>query len=112
MKRVLCRIAFGSALLCLAPAALLAAEHDHRAVAADPAASALTEGTVTKIDRANAKVTLAHGPIVNLGMPGMTMAFKVAEPKQLDGLKEGDKVRFRAEDRKGALVVVRIEAAK
>lgn len=111
MKRVLCRIALGSALLCLAPAALMAAEHDHPAAVA-PAAAALTEGTVTKVDRAAGKVTLAHGPIVNLGMPGMTMTFRVVEPKLLDGLKEGDKVRFRAEDRQGALVVVRIEAAK
>jgi Cu/Ag efflux protein CusF len=29
-------------------------------------------------------------------MPAMTMVFKVADPKMLDRVKEGDKVRFSA----------------
>jgi len=45
-------------------------------------------------------------------MPAMTMVFKVADPKMLDGLKEGDKVKFTAENVNGALTVTAIEAAK
>ena len=111
MKRVATCVAVGSALLCIFPAASGAAEHEHHHASAI-AADALTEGTVKKIDKAAGKITLAHGPIVNLGMSGMTMPFKAKEAKLLDGLKEGDKVRFRAEDVGGALVVVRIEAVK
>ncbi|MDO8932226.1 MAG: copper-binding protein [Rhodocyclaceae bacterium] len=110
MNRVLSGIAAGVALLCLSPAALVAAEHDHHAAA--PAAVALTNATVKKIDKAGSQVTLAHGPIENLGMSAMTMAFRVKEPKFLAGIKVGDKVRFLADYSGGEIVVVRIEAAK
>jgi len=107
MKRILARAVVGCALLSLVPA--FAADHDHHTVAA---ADALTAGTIKKIDPAAGKITLAHGPLTNLGMPGMTMAFKAREPKMLVGFKEGEQVRFRAEDVGGALVIVHIEAAK
>lgn len=74
--------------------------------------SAMTEGEVRRIDTANKKVTLKHGEIKNLEMPAMTMVFQVADPTALDTLKVGDKVRFAAEKRSGAIVVTHIEAAK
>jgi Cu/Ag efflux protein CusF len=76
------------------------------------AADALSEGTVKKIDKAAGRVTLAHGPLVNLDMPGMTMPFAVREPAWLDKLKPGQKIRFRAEEGKDGYVVVLIEPAK
>ncbi|MEP7296965.1 MAG: copper-binding protein [Burkholderiales bacterium] len=69
----------------------------------------MTDGEVRRIDREQGKVTLRHGPIQNLEMPGMTMVFKAADPKLLDGLKEGDKVRFTAERVNGAIEVTAIE---
>lgn len=72
----------------------------------------LSEGTVKKIDTPTQRVTLAHGPIANLGMPPMTMMFKVREAAMLKSLKEGDKVRFRVEDIGGDYTIVRIQAAK
>ena len=42
-------------------------------------------------------------------MPGMTMVFSVADPKMLDGLKEGDKLRFSADRVQGAITVTAIE---
>lgn len=71
-----------------------------------------TDATVKKIDAAAGKVTLAHGTIVNLDMPAMTMSFKVKDPVKLKPLKEGDKVRFRAVDAGGVLTVLAIEPAK
>lgn len=68
-----------------------------------------TEGEVRKVDSVTQKVTLKHGDIRNLGMPGMTMAFKVADPKMLDGLKEGDKVEFTADKVNGVLTVTSIK---
>jgi Cu/Ag efflux protein CusF len=75
-------------------------------------ADALSEGTVKKIDVASQRVMLAHGPIANIGMPSMTMMFKVKDPAMLKPLKDGAKVRFRVEELGGEYTVVRIDPAK
>jgi Cu/Ag efflux protein CusF len=72
----------------------------------------LTDGVIKKIDLAAGKVTIAHGEIVNLNMPPMTMSFKAKDPAMLKPWKEGDKVRFRSAEVKGVLTVISIEAAK
>ncbi|WP_409970432.1 copper-binding protein [Piscinibacter sp.] len=79
--------------------------------AGGPPAS-MTDGEVRKVDKANQKVTLKHGEIKNLDMPGMTMVFKVKEPGMLDALQPGDKVRFQADKVDGGFVVTAIEAVK
>lgn len=66
-------------------------------------------GEVTKIDKAQAKITLKHGPIKNLDMDGMTMVFRVQDPKALDTLKVGDKVKFDADRVNGQLTVTKIQ---
>jgi Cu(I)/Ag(I) efflux system protein CusF len=81
-----------------------------QAVAAD--AQAISEGTIKKIDKAHGAITISHGPLANLGMPGMTMAFKAQNPAWLDKFKAGEKVRFRVEDLDGTYTIVRIEAEK
>ncbi|MGH8786342.1 MAG: copper-binding protein [Cupriavidus necator] len=47
---------------------------------------------IKKIDAQAGKVTLKHGPIENLGMPAMTMAFPVKDRASLKDFKEGDSV--------------------
>ena len=79
--------------------------------AGGPSAS-MTDGEVRKVDKANQKVTLKHGEIKNLDMPGMTMVFRVKEPAMLDTLAPGDKVRFQAGKVDGGFVVTAIEAVK
>jgi Cu(I)/Ag(I) efflux system periplasmic protein CusF len=74
--------------------------------------SALADGEVKKVDKENGKLTLKHGELKNLGMPGMTMVFKVQDPAVLDKLQPGDKVRFSAEKAGGSIVVTQIELAK
>jgi Cu/Ag efflux protein CusF len=76
------------------------------------ATTAMAAGEVRKIDKEQAKLTLKHGRIENLDMPGMTMVFKVANPKLLEGLKVGDKVKFAADNVNGALTVTAIETSK
>ena len=89
------------------------ADHSaHHPPAASAAAAATSDGEVRKVDKEQGKVTLKHGPIANLEMPGMTMVFKVADPKMLDGLKPGDKVKFAASDKDGDITVTTIEVAK
>ena len=78
-------------------------------IAAPIASVAWTQGEVRKIDMTTGAVTLRHGRIENLDMPGMTMVFRAADPRQLSGLKVGDKVRFVAGMEHGALTVSTIE---
>jgi Cu/Ag efflux protein CusF len=63
------------------------------------------DGEVTKIDKAAGKLTLRHGEIKNLDMPPMTMVFRVADPKLLDGVAVGDRVRFAADKVGGSYTV-------
>ncbi|MET0352015.1 MAG: copper-binding protein [Rhizobacter sp.] len=86
--------------------------HDHPAAQAAPAGATPTDGEVRKIDREQGKVTLKHGPIAHLEMPGMTMVFKVTDPRMLDNLKDGDKVRFSADRVNGSLAVTAIEPVR
>ena len=72
----------------------------------------MSEGEVRKVDKEAAKLTLRHGPILNLNMPAMTMVFRVLDPKLLAAVKEGDKVRFVAQNVDGSITVTRIEKAK
>ena len=78
-----------------------------------PAEAKMVDGTVKKVDKAAGKVTLAHGPLTNLGMNmAMTMAFPGKDAGWLDQMKDGDKIRFVAEDISGVLTVVKFEPAK
>lgn len=94
--------------------ALAQTDHSAHGTAKAPtiaaAATPLTDGTVKKIDKANKKVTLSHGPLSN-GMPAMTMAFGVKDAAWLDQLKPGQKIRF-AIPADGALTIVRFEPVR
>ncbi|MBN8763757.1 MAG: hypothetical protein BGP20_07590 [Thiobacillus sp. 63-78] len=81
--------------------------------AAPPAAQAhvMTDGVVRRVDAANGKLTLRHGPIVNLDMPAMTMVFRVRPPELMKGLKVGDAVKFHVERLDNALTVTAIQPA-
>jgi Cu/Ag efflux protein CusF len=71
-------------------------------------ASVMSEGVVRKIDAVNGKITLKHGPIANLDMPAMTMVFRVRPIELLSAVKEGDSVRFHAEQIDGVISVTAI----
>jgi Cu(I)/Ag(I) efflux system protein CusF len=80
--------------------------------AADVVAIAeLSEGEIRKVDKDNRKLTIRHGPLKNLDMPGMTMVFGVKDDAMLDKVETGAKVRFKAEKIDGKIVVTKIEAA-
>jgi len=96
-----------AALAALAPWAALAASDP-------PAASATstvgyTDAEVKKVDVEQGKITLKHGPIENLGMPGMTMVFR-ADGAILAKVKPGDNVRFKADKVDGAIKVTDLVA--
>lgn len=104
-------------LSALAAAAPTFAANDHDSHHSGPAATAnevvftLSDGTIKKIDKAAGKITISHGPLDNLGMPAMTMAFRAADVSMLEQAKAGDKVRFRAERVEGVFTVTKLEVA-
>ncbi|SDC02709.1 Cu and Ag efflux protein CusF [Variovorax sp. CF079] len=76
------------------------------------AASDLAEGEVRKVDKESKKLTLKHGPLKSLDMPGMTMVFQVKDDAVLDKVQAGDKIRFQAEKIDGKFTITKLEAAR
>jgi Cu(I)/Ag(I) efflux system periplasmic protein CusF len=77
-----------------------------------PASVEMTDGVIRKIDKSNSKITIKHGEIKNLDMPGMTMVFQVKHTDLLDKVQAGDKVKFRAEKSGSSFVVTDIQSEK
>ena len=72
----------------------------------------MADGEVRRIDNDQGKVTLKHGPIASLDMPGMTMVFIVKDKAMLDTLKAGDKIKFTVINDSGKYTVTEIVPAK
>lgn len=86
----------------------------HAATTSIPSATAdaaLTTGVVKKIDKEAGKLTIQHGPILNLNMPAMTMVFKSKDAEMIDQVKPGDQINFVVERVNGTLTVIRLELA-
>ena len=72
----------------------------------------MADGEIRKVDMDNKKITIKHGEIKSLDMPGMTMVFQVKDAALLRKAKVGDKIRFKAEKSGSAIVVTDIQPAK
>lgn len=73
------------------------------------------EGKVTRVDPAEGRVELEHGPIPSMKWPPMKMGFAIADKGALARLKEGDAVQFdlRGEPNKdGDYVIEKIAPAR
>jgi Cu(I)/Ag(I) efflux system periplasmic protein CusF len=68
-------------------------------------------GEITKLDKAAARITLKHGEIKNLDMPPMTMVFRVADARLLDGLAVGQRIGFTADRVNGQYTVTSVTKA-
>lgn len=77
-----------------------------------PAIAQQVNGTVKKIDEAQGKLTIDHGPIKNLDMDAMSMVFRAGEPAMLKGLKAGDKIKFDADRVNGQITVTKLQKTK
>jgi Cu/Ag efflux protein CusF len=84
-----------------------AGEPSGHAHASDP--RALADGVVLSIDRAASGITISHGPLDALGMPPMTMGFRVGDPALLENVNPGDKVKFHVDVIGDAFTVTKIE---
>nr|WP_298136606.1 copper-binding protein [uncultured Pseudomonas sp.] len=106
MKALLSAIALGCSLAFPAFAAEQAPTPGNSEAAAN-----MSHGEVRKIDATTQKITLRHGPLINLGMPPMTMVFGVQDAALLDGLHVGDKVDFVVEQKGTQFVVTELKRA-
>lgn len=75
--------------------------------ASAPSAADWIDGEIRRIDVPQQRLTLKHGEIRHLDMPGMTMAFRLRpgllDTAQLTALKVGDRIAFQVESREGRL---------
>lgn len=75
------------------------------------ATPSLTDGEVRKIDKETGKLTIKHGEIKHLDMPGMTMVFVAKDKSLLDKVQAGDKVRFMVAYENGKMTVTDLQTA-
>ena len=73
---------------------------------------AWTQGEVRKVDKAAGKITLKHEAIREPQMPPTTMSFGVSKPEMLEGVKQGDAVRFKVDKVGNRYTVTSIEPVK
>jgi len=67
-------------------------------------------GTVNSVDKSSKTINITHSPIKTMGMAGMTMDFRVADPAMLDDVKKGQKINFIVvTDKRGRFVIVDLE---
>ena len=66
------------------------------------------KGTITKVDAKGGKVTIDHGPLLNLDMPAMKMVFR-ADEAMIAEMSEGQDIEFVAEPVNGKLTVTALK---
>ena len=84
---------------------------DHSKMDMSQPAASMTEGEVKKIDLEAGKVTIKHGPIKHMDMPGMTMVFTAKDKGLLDNVKPGDKMQFMVVNESGKMLLTAINAS-
>lgn len=76
------------------------------------AAPGMTDGEVRKIDKDAGKITIKHGEIKHMEMPGMTMVFVAKDKALLDKTSVGAKIQFMVTNENGQMTVTDIQPAK
>ena len=76
------------------------------------AAPGMTDGEVRKIDKDAGKITIKHGEIKHMDMPGMTMVFVAKDKALLDKTSVGARIQFMATNENGQMTVTDIQPAK
>ena len=109
MKSTLNNLVLGLSFVLMLPAW---ADTQHAGHSGAEHAAMFTEGVVKKVDKAQGKLTIKHGPLENLGMPAMTMVFQVQDASWLDQVKPGENIRFLADRMNGVFTVTSIEVVK
>ncbi len=75
-------------------------------------AAMMTDGEVKKVDAAAGKVTIKHGEIKHLDMPGMTMVFTAKDKALLNNIKPGDMIKFMVVNEGGKMLLTDVQPIK
>lgn len=86
--------------------------HSHGESKEVKASAEMADGEIRKINKNTGKITVKHGEIKSVEMPPMTMVFGVADKAMLEGLKEGDKVKFNVKQEGSNYTVTEIKKAQ
>jgi Cu(I)/Ag(I) efflux system periplasmic protein CusF len=86
--------------------------HTHETEAKGAVQAEMADGEIRKINKNTGKITVKHGEIKSVEMPPMTMVFGVADKAMLEGLKEGDKVKFNVKQEGSNYTVTEIKKAQ
>lgn len=86
--------------------------HTHKAEVKGTVQAEMADGEIRKINKNTGKITVKHGEIKSVEMPPMTMVFGVADKAMLEGLKEGDKVKFNVKQEGSNYTVTEIKKAQ
>lgn len=70
---------------------------------AQPSPSDFIAGKITSISAEQGTVTLQHPAVAYLHLPAATTVFHYVDPRLILRVKEGDRVRFRADRYEGTL---------
>ena len=84
----------------------------HGTVIAQASTTDMTDAEVRKVNKEGGTITLKHGDIKNLDMPGMTMVFAVKDKAMLDKVKAGDKIKFKAINDAGKFIVTEVQVVQ
>ncbi len=86
--------------------------HGHSSTKKSEMEASMTDGEVRKVDLEGGKVTIKHGEIKHLEMPGMTMVFTAKESTLLTNIKAGDKIKFKVINENGKFIVTEVVPTK
>ena len=89
----------------------LAASPGEAAIEDTPGGKLDATGVIRQIKASEGKLKIEHGPIERLGMPAMTMMFRVEDPTRLAGLSKGDEVAFNVDNTAAGFTITRLETA-
>ena len=110
LKLVLSTTALAFTALAINPVfAQMNMDHGKMGMAAMPG---MTDGEVRKIDKDAGKITIKHGEIKHMEMPGMTMVFVAKDKALLDKTSVGAKIQFMVTNENGQMTVTDIQPAK
>ncbi len=87
-------------------------DHSKMGMAGMAGMPSMTDGEVRKIDKDAGKITIKHGEIKHMEMPGMTMVFSVKEKALLDKVEAGQKIQFIVTQDNGRMIVTEIKIEK
>ncbi len=76
------------------PATNAHADHEPATHGIEPGVAHAATGVVRSVDRMAATAVIHHDPVLSIGMPEMTMTFRLADPNFASQLQPGQRISF------------------